>query len=161
MTCGGMGLGGVNHLPHAYRDTGDLQWHSMGYDSPGFSAFDVRWASAGFGGRASALHTCATQYARRSLPPHPFSPGKLRLGETFTREGANDVFHKQHAAQQGVVWSDDWPKAENRPMANSLNAATKYVATHRPDSPGWEPVEDLGPDISRAFAASSRRTGRT
>jgi dihydrofolate reductase len=40
-----------------------------------------------------------------------------------------------------------WPKIENNPMAESLNAATKYVATHRPDSLGWGPVEDLGPDI--------------
>jgi len=32
-------------------------------------------------------------------------------------------------------------------MADRLNAATKYVATHRPDSLGWGPVEDLGPDI--------------
>ena len=45
------------------------------------------------------------------------------------------------------IWSDYWPKAENSPMADSLNEATKYVATHRPDSLGWGPVEDLGPDI--------------
>jgi dihydrofolate reductase len=32
-------------------------------------------------------------------------------------------------------------------MANSLNAATKYVATHRPDSLEWGPAKDLGPDI--------------
>jgi dihydrofolate reductase len=32
-------------------------------------------------------------------------------------------------------------------MADSLNAATKYVATHRPDSLAWGPVADLGPDI--------------
>ena len=32
-------------------------------------------------------------------------------------------------------------------MADSLNAATKYVATHRPDSLGWGPAEGLGPDI--------------
>ena len=32
-------------------------------------------------------------------------------------------------------------------MAESLNAATKYVATRRPDSLGWGPVENLGPDI--------------
>jgi len=37
--------------------------------------------------RASALHTCATQYARRSRTPHPFSPGgELQLGETFTED---------------------------------------------------------------------------
>ncbi|MCW3108156.1 MAG: deaminase [Segetibacter sp.] len=32
-------------------------------------------------------------------------------------------------------------------MANSLNAATRYVATHRPDSLEWGPVRDLGADI--------------
>ena len=45
------------------------------------------------------------------------------------------------------IWSDYWPKAESSPMADSLNAATKYVATHRPDSLGWGPVEDLGSDV--------------
>ena len=45
------------------------------------------------------------------------------------------------------IFSGFWPKAPKSPMADSLNAATKYVATHRPDSLGWGPVEGLGPDI--------------
>jgi dihydrofolate reductase len=45
------------------------------------------------------------------------------------------------------IWSGFWPKAGNSPMADSLNAATKYVATHRPDSLGWGPVKDLGTDV--------------
>jgi dihydrofolate reductase len=45
------------------------------------------------------------------------------------------------------LWSGYWPKAGNSPMADRLNTATKYVATHRPDSLGWGPVRDLGPDI--------------
>jgi dihydrofolate reductase len=45
------------------------------------------------------------------------------------------------------LWSDFWPKAGHGPMADRLNAATKYVATHRPDSLGWGPVKDLGADI--------------
>jgi dihydrofolate reductase len=45
------------------------------------------------------------------------------------------------------IWSGHWPKAPSSPMADSINAATKYVATHRPDSLGWGPVENLGPDI--------------
>ncbi|HEY9534117.1 MAG TPA: dihydrofolate reductase family protein [Mucilaginibacter sp.] len=45
------------------------------------------------------------------------------------------------------LWSDFWPKAGNTPIANSLNAATKYVATHRPDSLEWGPVGYLGADI--------------
>ena len=45
------------------------------------------------------------------------------------------------------IWSGYWPKAGKSPMADSLNGATKYVATHRPDSLGWGPVKDLGADI--------------
>ena len=45
------------------------------------------------------------------------------------------------------IWAGFWPKAGNSPMADSLNAATKYVATHRPDSLGWGPVGDLGADV--------------
>ena len=45
------------------------------------------------------------------------------------------------------IWSGFWPNAPSSPMADSLNAATKYVATHRPESLGWGPFEGLGPDI--------------
>ncbi len=45
------------------------------------------------------------------------------------------------------IWAGYWPKAEKSPIADGLNAATKYVATHRPESLGWGPVKDLGADI--------------
>ena len=45
------------------------------------------------------------------------------------------------------IWSGFWPKAPSSPMADGLNAATKYVATHRPESLEWGPFEGLGPDI--------------
>jgi len=45
------------------------------------------------------------------------------------------------------LWSGYWPKAPSSPIADNLNAATKYIATHRPDSLEWGPVEDLGADI--------------
>jgi dihydrofolate reductase len=32
-------------------------------------------------------------------------------------------------------------------MADRLNAATKYVVTHRPDSLEWGPFEAVGPDL--------------
>jgi len=40
-----------------------------------------------------------------------------------------------------------WPKAPKSPMADRLNAATKYVATHRPESLEWGPSEGIGPDL--------------
>ncbi len=45
------------------------------------------------------------------------------------------------------AWSGFWPKAPSSPMADRLNAAKKYVATHRPESLEWGPCETLGPDI--------------
>jgi dihydrofolate reductase len=44
------------------------------------------------------------------------------------------------------IWSGFWPTAKF-PLADSLNAARKYVATHRPESLEWGPFEGLGPDI--------------
>ena len=44
-------------------------------------------------------------------------------------------------------WSAFWPKAPKSLMAERLNAATKYVATHRPESLEWGPVEGVGPDL--------------
>jgi serine phosphatase RsbU (regulator of sigma subunit) len=40
-----------------------------------------------------------------------------------------------------------WPKAPKSPMADRLNAATKYVVTHRPESLEWGPFEAIGSDI--------------
>ena len=45
------------------------------------------------------------------------------------------------------MWSGFWPKAPSSPMSDALNAATKYIATHRPESLEWGPFEGLGPDI--------------
>ncbi len=45
------------------------------------------------------------------------------------------------------IWSGFWPKAPRSPMADRLNAATKYVATHRPESLEWGPFVGLGPDL--------------
>lgn len=40
-----------------------------------------------------------------------------------------------------------WPNAGDFAMANAINAATKYVATHRPENLEWGPVKHLGEDM--------------
>jgi dihydrofolate reductase len=45
------------------------------------------------------------------------------------------------------IWSGFWPKAPSGPMSDGINAATKFVATHRPESLEWGPFEAVGPDI--------------
>ncbi len=52
-----------------------------------------------------------------------------------------------------------WPTAGDNPMANGLNAATKYVATHRPDSLAWSPAQDLGPNIIEGIRAVKASNG--
>ena len=45
------------------------------------------------------------------------------------------------------IWSGFWPKAPSTPIGDRLNAATKFVATHRPESLEWGPFVGLGPDV--------------
>ena len=43
------------------------------------------------------------------------------------------------------LWSGFWPKAPQSPMADRMNAATKYVVTQRPESLEWGPFAGVGP----------------
>jgi dihydrofolate reductase len=49
------------------------------------------------------------------------------------------------------IFSSYWPNAGDFPMANAINAATKYVATHRTESLEWGPVKNLGKDAVKAI----------
>ena len=49
------------------------------------------------------------------------------------------------------LWAGFWPKAPSSPFANRLNAATKYVATDRPEGLEWGPVVDLGEDVTEGI----------
>ena len=57
------------------------------------------------------------------------------------------------------IFSGFWPKAPKSPIADSLNAATKYVATHRPDSLAWGPAEALGTDIVQGIRRVKEKDG--
>jgi dihydrofolate reductase len=57
------------------------------------------------------------------------------------------------------LWADFWPKVKGGVFADSLNAATKYVATHRPHSLGWGPVRDLGADIIEGVRGIKSKDG--
>jgi len=45
------------------------------------------------------------------------------------------------------IWSVSWGKAPSSPIGDRINAATKYVVTHRPERLEWGPFECLGPDL--------------
>jgi serine phosphatase RsbU (regulator of sigma subunit)/dihydrofolate reductase len=52
-----------------------------------------------------------------------------------------------------------WPKAPKSPMADRLNAATKYVVTHRPESLEWGPFEAIGSDLADSVRRIKARNG--
>ena len=58
------------------------------------------------------------------------------------------------------LWSGFWPKAPSSPIADRLNAATKYVATHRPESLEWGPFETVGPDFVEGVRRIKSQDGR-
>ena len=57
------------------------------------------------------------------------------------------------------LFSSFWPKAPKSPMADRLNAATKYVVTHRPQSLAWGPFEGVGPDVVDSVRALKAQDG--
>jgi dihydrofolate reductase len=57
------------------------------------------------------------------------------------------------------IWAAFWPTVHEGTIANSFNAATKYVATHRPDSLGWGPAKGLGIDIVEGIRALKETNG--
>jgi dihydrofolate reductase len=57
------------------------------------------------------------------------------------------------------LWASYWPKAGKSTIADGINAATKYVATHRPDSLKWGPVRDLGTDIVESVRSIKSKGG--
>lgn len=56
------------------------------------------------------------------------------------------------------IFASYWP-GRTGPMADALNKATKYVATHRPGDLGWGPVQPLDADIVEAVRAVKSSDG--
>ena len=57
------------------------------------------------------------------------------------------------------LWAGYWPTVKSGPFAAGINAATKYVATHRPESLGWGPVGELGADVMKGIRDVKSRDG--
>ena len=74
--------------------------------------------------------------------PYRTSEGRGEITAAYSRSYALLLGRRTYD-----IWSGFWPKAPSSPLADGINAATKYIATHRPESLEWGPFEALGPDI--------------
>jgi dihydrofolate reductase len=84
---------------------------------------------------------------------------EARLGWQALLESQGSSFDLLPGRRTYDLWSAFWPKAPRSPMADGLNAATKFVATHRPESLGWGPVKDLGADIIEGLRGIKSQDG--
>ena len=75
------------------------------------------------------------------------APYRTPAGAAALAEAQGTSFDLLLGRRTYDLWAGYWPKVKGGPFADGLNAATKYVATHRPESLGWGPVGDLGTDI--------------
>ncbi|TIW79813.1 MAG: dihydrofolate reductase, partial [Mesorhizobium sp.] len=56
------------------------------------------------------------------------------------------------------IFAAYWPYQKD-PIADAFNPATKYVATHRPDTLAWQNTHALGPDIIAALRRLRQEDG--
>lgn len=75
------------------------------------------------------------------------APFRSPEGAKMTVEAQGPRFDLLLGRRTYDLWSGYWPKQSGGPFAGPINAATKYVATHRPESLAWGPAESLGADI--------------
>jgi dihydrofolate reductase len=75
------------------------------------------------------------------------APYRAPAGAAILAEAQGKGFDLLLGRRTYDLWASFWPKMKGGPFADGLNAATKYVATHRPESLEWGPVGNLGTDV--------------
>ncbi|MDO7851357.1 dihydrofolate reductase family protein [Hymenobacter convexus] len=87
------------------------------------------------------------------------APYRSPAGLAAVLEAQGSAFDLLLGRRTYDLWAQYWPQAGDSPMARQLNAATKYVATHRPQGLAWGPSADLGPDVLASIRALKATEG--
>ncbi|MER8368323.1 dihydrofolate reductase family protein [Mesorhizobium sp. M0902] len=76
------------------------------------------------------------------------------MGETFSKPFALLLGRKTYD-----IFAAHWPYQKSGPIADSFNAVTKYVATHRPDTLSWQNSQPLGSDVVATLRRMKQEDG--
>jgi dihydrofolate reductase len=87
------------------------------------------------------------------------APYRTAAGAAAIAEAQGKSFDLLLGRRTYDLWAGYWPKVKGGPFADGLNAATKYVATHRPENLEWGPVGDLGADILEGIRSIKSNDG--
>jgi serine phosphatase RsbU (regulator of sigma subunit)/dihydrofolate reductase len=83
------------------------------------------------------------------------SPAGLQIVNEMYGKTCDVLFGRRMYDQMASFW----PKAPKSEMAERLNAATKYVVTHRPESLEWGPFEAIGSDLVESVRRIKAKKG--
>ena len=75
------------------------------------------------------------------------APYRTPAGRELVMDAHGERFDLLLGRRTYDMWSGFWPTAPGSPFADRLNAATKFIVTHRPESLEWGPFEAVGPDL--------------
>jgi dihydrofolate reductase len=75
------------------------------------------------------------------------APYRTPAGAAAVAEAQGTGFDLLLGRRTYDLWSGFWPKVRGGPFAEGMNAATKYVVTHRPAGLEWGPVSRLAADV--------------
>ncbi len=87
------------------------------------------------------------------------APFRSPEGAALTAERQGSGFDLLLGRRTYDLWAGHWPNVKGGPFAAGINGATKYVATHRPESLAWGPVGNLGADIIQGVRALKETDG--
>ena len=87
------------------------------------------------------------------------APYRTPAGRDLVTAAHGDRFDLLLGRRTYDMWSGFWPKAPASPLTDRLNAATKYVVTHRKDTLAWGPSEGIGPDIAEGVRRIKAQDG--
>jgi dihydrofolate reductase len=87
------------------------------------------------------------------------APYRTPAGAAAVAEAQGKTFDLLLGRRTYDLWARFWPKAPSSPISDGLNAATKYVVTHRPESLKWGPAGDLGADIMEGIRGIKSNDG--
>lgn len=75
------------------------------------------------------------------------APFRSPAGGQLVAEAQGERFDLLLGRRTYDLWAGYWPTVTGGAFADRINAATKYVATHRPETLAWGPVQSLGEDV--------------
>jgi dihydrofolate reductase len=76
------------------------------------------------------------------------------IAETFSKPFALLLGRKTYD-----IFAAYWPYQKSGLIADSFNAVTKYVATHRPDTLSWQHSQSLGDDVAARLRQLKQEDG--